>query len=142
MALPYQRPDISIGKGQPNAPSDVRALQHDLRVLGYLQSGIDGAFGAGTDRAIRALQYDLLNNDGQGSDGRAPVPLTSFNMGSAGARVKEVTGILDAALADAIADILSHPSVGKLPSAEDPVVENNKALNAIGSTSNSKAPAP
>ena len=52
-----------------------RQLQRHLRMLGYLKRGIDGAFGKGTENAVRALQYDLLHNDGSDSQGGLPAPL-------------------------------------------------------------------
>src|SRR5258708_20945929 len=105
-------------------------------------SGSEGIFKVGTDKAVRAMQYELLNNDGSGKDGRAPVALMSFNVGAKGPRVTNVTGVLDSALADAIADSLDHLEVGKVPSADDPVAENTKALAEIANTTSGKAPAP
>jgi peptidoglycan hydrolase-like protein with peptidoglycan-binding domain len=142
MTLVYQRPGITIGSGKPNSPADVIALQHDLRALGYLKIGIDGIFGPDTERAIRALQCDLLNNDGSETDGRAAVAMTQFNQGRDGKRVTAVTGILDAHLADAIADARGHPGVGTLPNAVDPVGENKKAMNAIAAVTSATAPPP
>src|SRR6266850_5477425 len=55
----FQRPALSLSEGAPNDPDLVRALQHDLRALGYLRRGIDGKFGPGTAAAVRALQTEL-----------------------------------------------------------------------------------
>jgi peptidoglycan hydrolase-like protein with peptidoglycan-binding domain len=142
MTLVYQRPGITIGSGKSNSVADVIALQHDLRALGYLKSGIDGIFGPDTERAIHSLQYDLLNNDGSGKDGRAAVAMTQFNEGPDGKRVTAVTGILDAQLADAIADAREHPGVGTLPDSVDPAGENKKAMNAIAAVTSATAPPP
>ena len=64
MTVPYQRAGLALSQAGPNDPALVRVLQQDLRSLGYLLRGIDGQFGPGTTRAVRALQWDLLRNDG------------------------------------------------------------------------------
>src|SRR5476651_143942 len=81
MPVPYNDPALVLSQTAANDPSLVRALQRDLRALGYLPSGIDGNFGPGTARAVQALQRDLLENDGssRGGDGPAPVALAAFN---------------------------------------------------------------
>src|SRR6266704_3543895 len=69
--IPYRRPGLVLVPGM--APGHlVLALQRDLRALGYLRNGLDGHFGPATTAAVRALQHDLLFNDGRGRDGRAP----------------------------------------------------------------------
>lgn len=103
MVLPYQRAGLTLANGQANDATLVRALQHDLRQLGYLRRGIDGAFGDGTVRAIRALRYDLIHNGGTGKDGKAPVAVTSYNRGRLTA---PITDVLDQNLAGCIADML------------------------------------
>ncbi len=63
-ALEYRQDGLVLNKGGEGATDrQIRDLQRDLRRLGYLGSGIDGAFGAGTERAVKALQHDLLTND-------------------------------------------------------------------------------
>ena len=60
-----------------------RDLQRHLRALGYLRAGIDGVLGRGTESAIRALQYDLLQNDGTDAyrGEAAPVRVMDYNQG-------------------------------------------------------------
>lgn len=120
MALSYQRPGFTLSTG--SSGQEVRDLQTHLRSLGYLRRGIDGGFGDGTRRAVQALQYDLLHNDGSGSDGSAPVSVKSYNRG----RVSAVTGTLDQGLAACIADLLADPAFPKLPAVPDPKTENQK----------------
>src|SRR3954466_4776635 len=107
---------LKIGAGMATA-AQVRDLQRDLRRLGYLKSGIDGNFGSGTARAVRALQNDLLTNDGKSraGDGAAPVRMIDFNRG-----VTAVTGEADQALVESISAVLDNPSVPALPSSADP----------------------
>lgn len=116
----------------------VRDLQHDLRSLGYLRGGIDGQFGRGTELAVMALQYDLLNNSGGGTDGNAPVRVIDYNSG----RVSTVTGQLDEDLAGCISDILDDDAFPKLPFAPDPRTENQKIAVQIAALSNQAAPIP
>ena len=75
--LAFGRGDYVVGEGE------IRDLQRDLRALGYLKKGIDGKFGSGTETAVKALQHDLMNNDGRsrGNDGYAPVRVVDFNKG-------------------------------------------------------------
>ena len=46
----------SLGRGANN--DEVKRLQESLASLGYLEGTIDGDFGGGTERAIKALQAD------------------------------------------------------------------------------------
>jgi len=140
VALAYQQAGLQLSAAQANDPALVRALQRDLRQLGYLGPGIDGAFGAGTTRGVRALQYDLVNNRGQSSqtDGPAPVAIADYNRG----RVTAITGVLDQALAACVADLVADAKVPKLPSASDPRAENKKALSAIAAAGSAVAPMP
>ena len=145
MAVPYQQAGLTLSEAGPNDPALVRALQQDLRALGYLLRGIDGRFGSGTTRAVRALQWDLLNNDGSSSaaDGAAPLPLTTFNQAPDGApAVARVDGVVDEALAGCIDALLGDPRMTVLPSVDDPAARNREALAAIVATANSKAPPP
>ena len=73
MVTVYQKPGLILAQSHSNDVTLVRALQYDLRQVGYLRRGIDGVFGDGTVRAIRALRHDLLYNEGHGRDGNAPV---------------------------------------------------------------------
>ncbi|MBP3727358.1 MAG: peptidoglycan-binding protein, partial [Pseudobutyrivibrio sp.] len=52
-----------LSKGQVS--NDVRNLQNDLKTLGYLASNADGAFGTGTEAAVKAFQKNhKLTQDG------------------------------------------------------------------------------
>lgn len=143
MPAPYNRSGLVLAAGQANDPVAVRALQHDLRALGYLRSGIDGVFGAGTRQAVRALQFDLLNNDGTGSDGPAPVSIKSFNVDDSGRQiVTAVTDQLDVKLAGRIEALLADPRVVTLPRSDAPQVDNQAALRAIAANPSTTAPSP
>jgi len=52
-ALNYKKNNI-LAKGQVS--NDVKNLQNDLKTLGYLSGKADGAFGAGTESAVKAFQ--------------------------------------------------------------------------------------
>jgi hypothetical protein len=124
-----------------NDPPVVKALQRDLRALGYLRAGIDGVFGQGTAAALRACRYDLLHNDGasRGGDGRAPVAVLSYNRG----RVHDTAGdALDPPLADCIAEMAADPAFPKLPSSADPAADNRRANEAIAAMRSALAPRP
>ncbi len=145
MALPYQSPGLVLARDLPNDPALVRALQRDLRALGYLRAGIDGAFGSGTEQAVRGLRYDLLKNQGasRGGDGPAPVAIVGFNVGEGGRPlVTTVNGTLDQNLALCIARLLEDERVVKLPSATDPAAENARALERIAGAQSTMAPTP
>jgi len=137
MTLVYRTADL--GRGAAPDPGLVRPLQRDLRALGYLRRGIDGLFGSETRTAIRALQFDLLHNDGRstGADGDAPVAMTSFNHG-----VAAVTGVADDALVDSIEALLGDERVTKLPSCTDPTAANRAALAEISRLRSRLAPVP
>jgi len=129
MALVYRRSGLVLKRGSAAADPLVKALQQDLRKLGYLRSGIDGGFGEGTERAVRALQFDLLHAVRRGSDGEAPVTLREFNR----ERVTSVTGVLDENLAACIEDILADPRVPMLPRSDDPTRANREAFASVQS---------
>jgi hypothetical protein len=136
MALGYRTAGLGSGAADPAL---VRALQRDLRAMGYLRRGIDGTFGEGTRAAVRALQFDLMHNAGAstGGDGPAPVPMTGFNRG-----VEGITGIVDAPLADSIEAALADSRVTWLPQHNDPAAANRAALTAIAGVASAIAPAP
>lgn len=144
MSLAYQQAGLALARNRANDANLVRALQLDLRALGYLRGAIDGEFGEGTERAVRALQFDLLNNHGasRGGDGDAPVAMTDFNSADGAGWVAEVNGVADFALAGCIAALLADARVPKLPSAVDPVGENAKVARAIAQIRNHVAPSP
>src|SRR5579863_8858373 len=140
MALRYQRPGLVIGQTASNDPDDVKALQYDLRQLGYLRSGIDGSFGDESKKAVRALHIDLMKNDGSstGDDGNAPVAVRDYNRG----RINTVTGSMDQALAEVISELVADPLFSKLPSSANPASDNAKASAAIVQASGNVAPPP
>jgi peptidoglycan hydrolase-like protein with peptidoglycan-binding domain len=135
MALAYAL--AGLGAATTADPALVRALQQDLRALGYLRRGIDGQLGPGTRLAVRRLQFDLQNNAGTGSDGPAPVALTQYNRG-----VFAVTGIVDAPLAASIEAMLADPAFPKLPDSPDPAAANRGALAAVAAIVSPVAPTP
>ena len=140
LGLAYQQAGLTLSSNASNDAALVKALQRDLRCLGYLRSSIDGAFGRGTDAAIRALRYDLLNNVGASrqDDGSSSIAMTDYNRG----RVTAVNGVLDQDLAACIADLLADEQVAKLPNAIDPNAENKRGLAAIVAAGSAIAPMP
>jgi peptidoglycan hydrolase-like protein with peptidoglycan-binding domain len=62
--LSHQAAGLVIKAGGANPRDLVIDLQRDLRRLGYLARGINGEFGASTEKAIKALQFDLIHNGG------------------------------------------------------------------------------
>lgn len=137
--LSYQQPGLVLKRpGTGASDAQVRDLQRHLRALGYLRQGIDGAFGRGTEGAVKGLQDDLLHNDGGGSDGRAPVRLRDYNDGRAAA----VTGEVDQGLAACIADMLDDVAFPKLPKAENPVARNREIPATLAALPPGTAPGP
>ena len=127
MALVYHRPGLVLARSSVSADPLVKALQRDLRRLGYLRSGLDGGFGEGTERAVRALQWDLLHAGQRGPDGEAPVSIRTFNRN----RVTGVTGVLDEGLAACLEDILADDRVPALPRSDDPARANRAAFASV-----------
>ncbi len=138
MSLSYGRPGTKLARGQAADPEVIRALQTDLRRLGYLRSGLDGGFGPETERAVRALQADLLFNDGRGPDGRAPVALKDLNRG----RITAVSGVVDEHFVACVEDLLGSPQIPQLPRADDPVAENQRVVETIRSSTPAAVPVP
>jgi hypothetical protein len=134
MPRPYQQAGLVIFKGGGTDSTIVRALQTDLRALGYLRSGIDGDFGNRTADAVSALTWDLLHNAGAG----APVAIADFNRG----RVATKTDRVDQPLAACIADLMTSAQVPKLPSSDRPDEENRAALAAVAASPSRVAPTP
>lgn len=137
MALTYRNAALTKGSAEHEL---VRALQRDLRALGYLRQTIDGAFGDGTRLAVCRLQHDLLHNDGSSTsgDGNAPCAVRDFNAG----RVSTTDGVVSAGLADCIADLLVANAYPKLPSAADPRAANAAAVERIANAPSTVAPTP
>src|SRR6476661_4791794 len=101
MSNSFLKPGLALKNGM-NDMQEVRDLQQALRQLGYLRGGVDGNFGPGTETGVKALQFDLLSNKGTGTDGKAPVAMTSYNKG----RVTAATGVCDQNTAACVADML------------------------------------
>ncbi len=139
--LSYNKRGIRMERGGTGAAEQqVRDLQRDLRQLGYLKSGIDGKFGKGTETAVKALQYDLLHNDGRSArdDGKAPVSVLDLNRG----RVVAITGIVTQGLASCISDMLDEPNFPSLPKADDPKTENGKIIGLMKKMPSEEVPIP
>lgn len=137
----YNKRGIRIGRGETIAnDQQVRDLQRDLRQLGYLKKGIDGKFGKASETAVKALQYDLLHNDGRSrqNDGNAPVSILDLNRG----RVVAVTGSVDQGLASCISDMLDEPNFPALPKADDPKTENSKIVSLMEGMPSEEVPIP
>jgi hypothetical protein len=115
-------------------------LQRDLRSLGYAKGPIDGVYGSSTIKAVQALQYDLLHNDGlsSGGDGQAPVAMRNYNKG----KVNALTGSVDQDLASCIVAMLNDPAYPKIPTSGDPVADNASAVAAIKAMTPSPVPIP
>lgn len=137
----YRKRGLALRRGGAGVSDEpIRDLQRDLRQLGYLKKGIDGKFGTGTERAVRAFQWDLLHNDGRstGGDGNAPVRLLDFNRG----RVVGVSGTADQGLAGCIADMLADANFPVLPKAENPRAENARIITVMKELSSELVPIP
>jgi len=134
--LSYQQPGLTLQQGD-SGPA-VRDLQRDLRSIGYLRHGINGGFGVETVLAVKALQYDLVNNQGTGTDGNAPVKVADYNRG----RVADVDGQLSEQLAACISDILDDSAFPRLPHADDPVQENQTIAEEIAGMTSETVPVP
>jgi peptidoglycan hydrolase-like protein with peptidoglycan-binding domain len=135
----YLKKGLVMRADHANA-DEVRALQRDLRALGYLRQGIDGGFGKQTTLAIRSLQYDLLNNTGgsSGGDGAAPVSVVAFNRG----RVIDITGVLDQGLAGCMHDMMREENFPKIPRSKDPVAANAQVIRALKESRDLEVPTP
>jgi len=137
----YNKRGIRIERGGTKANErQVRDLQRGLRQLGYLKKGIDGKFGRASETAVKALQYDLLHNDGRSTrnDGNAPVSILDLNRG----RVVAVTGSVDQGLASCVSDMLDEPNFPSLPKADDPKAENSKIVSLMKEMPSEEVPIP
>jgi hypothetical protein len=129
---------LSAG-GAGASSQQIKDLQRDLRRLGYLRAGVDGVFGNGTALAVRAVQHDLLHNDGSSrqNDGSAPVRVMDFNRG-----VTDVTGAADQTLVESISAMLDAPDFPRLPFADDPVAENQRIVAQLRAAPPTEVPTP
>jgi peptidoglycan hydrolase-like protein with peptidoglycan-binding domain len=132
--LSYQVPGLVL---EPSSQfsQQVQDFQRDLRSLGYIAGPIDGVFGHGTTTAIAALTYDLVHNDGTGTDGNAPVAVNSYDQGN-------LTGQADQGLIACVAAMLDDVNFPKLPSSGDPAGDNQKALAAVQAIQDCAVPLP
>lgn len=139
--LSYRKKGLLLSRETSHATDlQIQDLQRHLRQLGYLKAGIDGAFGPATQLAVKALQYDLLHNDGRSTsnDGPGPVSVLDYNRG----RVVAVNGVVDQGLAGCIADLLSDPAFPSLPKADDPRGENKKVRDLMKALPPKQVPIP
>lgn len=137
MTVPYNHPGIRLARGTADR-AIVKALQLDLRCLGYLRGDLDGVFGSETERAVRALQHDLISTRSVGADGDAPVALTSFNRG----RIGSVDGVVDEHLAQCLEDLLSDARVTQLPRSDDPEGANQRVRDILRTLETPTVPRP
>ncbi len=137
--LIYRQAGLVLAQNSAASGAQVKALQADLRRLGYLRSGVDGNFGPGTETGVRALQFDLLNNTGKGNDGQAPVSIKdAYNKG----RVAAVTGAADQALVECISDMLDDPNYHKVPVSANPKADNAAAVATVRALPSGQVPMP
>jgi hypothetical protein len=130
----FVQPGLVLQKGASS--NEVRDLQRALRSLGYLPGGADGKFGDDTEDAVKALQLDLLRNQGHGHDGQAPVAVASYNRG----RVASVTGVCDQNTAACLAEMLADARFIRLPFAANPVAANKTVVQTIATTPSISVP--
>ncbi len=69
----YRKTHGIVSKGQVS--NDVKNIQNDLKTLGYLSGAADGAFGSGTEAAVKAFQknHNLTQDGLVGSTTRAQI---------------------------------------------------------------------
>jgi peptidoglycan hydrolase-like protein with peptidoglycan-binding domain len=134
----YVRPGLEFGQGTTGETAAIKEAQADLRRTGYLRASIDGRFGDGTARAVKALQHDLLGGDGAGSDGSGPVNVKDYRAG----RPVQVTGRLDQATAACLAAMAADPAFPKLPAAPDPRAANTAIRAQVAALRSDRAPIP
>ena len=136
----YRKKDLVLKRRGRGTRQQVKDLQRDLRRLGYLRSGIDGGFGPGTERAVRALQHDLLNLESRcpGRDGEAPVRIMDYNRG----RVVDVDGVVDQPMVACLAEMLDDRKFPKLPSSDNPKAANQAMVEQVSQMRSKKVPIP
>ncbi len=135
----YKKSGLILKRGSTTASkSQIKDLQRALRQLGYLFRWIDGGFGRGTERVVKALQHDLLNNFGSQNDGEAPVSIIDYNKG----RVIDVTDVVDQKLAQCISDMLDDKKYLKLPFPENPKDANREVITQFDALTSTDVPLP
>jgi len=138
MALSYQKPGLTLSVATEPQPDMVRSLQRHLRTLGYKAAGINGVYDGATERAVRALQIDLLKPPQK----NAPGGISRYNGIGGGARVTAVTGTVDEALANCLGAMLADAGYAQLPESANSSSDNALALAAIRAHTGSVAPSP
>jgi len=80
---------------------------------------------------VRALEFDLMNNDGSSSqgDGGAPVAVKNYNNGT----VTSLTGVVDQELVACIVAMFGDAAFPKVPSSPNPAADNQSAIAAVTS---------
>jgi hypothetical protein len=134
----YQAANLRLSRGVSAHRDIVKALQRDLRRLGYLRAGIDGIFGRETESAVKALQYDLLHNEGAGPDGNSLVRVREYNR----ERVAAVDGVTGESLAAAMAEMLADKRFAKIPESPDPKGENARVAVELAAMESVEVPVP
>ena len=134
----YQVPNLRLSRGVSSSPALTKALQRDLRRLGYLRAGIDGVFGRETEVAVQALQYDLLHNEGTGPDGRSLACVSEYNRG----RVTAVDGVVGESLAATMGEMLADERFAKVPESPDPKAENARVAVELAAMKSAEVPVP
>jgi len=140
MGVPSYVVDGLVLPSNAASSSQIQELQRDLRALGYFAGPVTGVFGGATQRAVNALQFDLMHNAGASTqrDGNAPIAVTSYNNGSVTAQ----TGVVDQGLAACLQAMLNDDNFPKLPSSDDPVADNQRALEAAQAAAAGQVPMP
>ncbi|MBI5093615.1 MAG: peptidoglycan-binding protein [Candidatus Hydrogenedentes bacterium] len=132
----YRLSNRPLSTGNSNPPALVKALQRDLRALGYLSEGIDGWYGPATCAAVRSLQYDLTHPKPVPAAG--PVRVADYSR----ERVHAVDGAVDRALVDCIAEMMADDKFPKLPRSANATQENKRVLASLKSMGSSGVPVP
>lgn len=136
----FRQPGLLLSRSGAAGPAQIQDFQRALRSLGYLKSGIDGVFGGGVAAAVKALERDLLSNDGKSTagDGNAPVRVIDYNRG----RITGVSGEADGALVECISEMLDDPKFPKLPFVRDAAAANSKFVAELAAATIEGVPVP
>lgn len=133
---PYQELRKTFSRQTPPAATAVRALEEDLRALGYKRSGITGTWGDSLDAAIRAIRIDLC------APTFAPVIAAANTGGAVVANPRSGVCAVEPALSDAIAALVADAAIVKLPASSDAAGENRRVMAAFRAIRSTQAPTP